>query len=129
MPLQVITVSIKDQTVAAIDLVIDTATPNGKELSNKLLTGYKKVCSHKTTMLTVSLDEDTQTFEELERPSARSRALTLNNSNGSKIIFFAADLLSLDQVMPSVDQLPLGLLEKARALAKKQKDMIEEETK
>jgi hypothetical protein len=124
-PIRVVTVSAKNHTVAAIELTLDGGEPGAAKLREDMLKGYVHRKSHMVPMLSPNLEETVQSFDELDRPSTRARALIQSQGQVARIIFFDESMVATERILPSTKHLPSGLLEKARSIVERQKLILE----
>ena len=119
--LKALLVRTKEGRVAVLDLNLDAQSPQGSELTERLLRKFTKIGHRGAHMLGSSLEETKVPFDELEQRESGIRALMSQREGVTRVILYDGTLMTIDETLPSVNALPAGLLERARKVLERQK--------
>lgn len=117
-------VKLNSNKLTGLDFTLRSSHQFAEKHTADLLTNYLEVGSRSIELLNDKLEIVTYpAFDYRNRQNSNLHAVTFNAEGLTRLVLFDSLSVSADQVIPTTDSLPPGLLEKARDIIKKQNDL------
>ena len=116
-------VKLNSNKLAGLDFTLKLSHEFAEKHKTDLLATYREVGSRSIELLNDKLEIVAYpAFDYRNRQNSNLYAVTFNTEGLTRLVLFDSLSVSADQVIPTTDSLPPGLLEKARDMIKKQNE-------